>query len=179
MYTILLPVDGDEARAESQAAMVAELPQAAADVEVVLLHVFDDQARADDTRPTQVPSGKVATDRLQRAGIQVTPRSESGSPAATILRVADDVSANMIVLGGRKRSPLGSALFGSVSQQVTLDAKRPVVVTGDDIARARPSHRCQSCGEEYFTDRDSEITNCRRCGGNKVDRVDAEKVRAP
>lgn len=179
MYTVLLPVDADESRAQSQAAMVADLPQAAADVQVYLLHVFDDRQRAENTLPTQVPSGQAAMDRLQRADIPVELRSESGSPAATILRVADDVDADLIVLGGRKRSPLGSALFGSVSQQVTLDAKRPVVVTGDQIARAQPSHRCRSCGEEYFTDPDAEITNCRRCGGNKVHRVDGETVRAP
>ena len=178
MYTVLLPIDADKSRAESQAAMVAELPQAAADVAVVVLHVFDDQTRAASTRPAQVPAGKAAIERLERAGVQIEQRSESGSPAAAILTVADDVDADLVVLGGRKRSPLGSALFGSVSQQVTLDATRPVVVTGDEIAQSQPSHRCQSCGEKYFTDADTEITECRRCGGTKVERLEDGRIRA-
>ena len=176
MYTVLLPIDADESRAEAQAAMVADLPQAAADVEVHLLHVFDDRRRAAETSPVQVPAGKAAVDGLQRAGVRVELRSEHGGPAAAILRVADDVDADLIVLGGRKRSPLGSALFGSVSQQVTLDAARPVVVTGDQVARAKPSHRCRSCGEEYFTDSETDIKKCRRCGGTKVE---DEQMRAP
>jgi len=35
--------------------------------------------------------------------------------------------------------------------------------------RRAPSHICQSCGEEYFTDRSVEIDSCRRCGGVRVD----------
>lgn len=34
-----------------------------------------------------------------------------------------------------------------------------------------PSHVCQSCGEEYYTDSEMEIDTCRECGGIKVDRV--------
>lgn len=178
MYTVLLPIDADKSRAQSQATMVTDLPQATGNVAVILLHVFDDQSRADTTLPTQVPAGKAAMERLKRAAIQTEQRSESGSPAATILRVADDVDADLIVLGGRKRSPLGSALFGSVSQQVTFDAKRPVVVTGDEAARTRPSHRCRSCGEEYFADPTTDIRECRRCGGTRVERADDGRVRA-
>ncbi|MFB6295946.1 MAG: hypothetical protein ABEH66_03775 [Halobacteriales archaeon] len=32
-----------------------------------------------------------------------------------------------------------------------------------------PSHRCESCGELYFTDPDVEITSCRGCGGTKIE----------
>lgn len=179
MYTVLLPVDADESRAESQAVMVSDLPQAAADVEVVLLHVFDDPTTAETTQPGQVAGGRVALSHLERAGIRVEQRSASGDAADEILRAAEDVDANLIVLGGRKRSPLGSVLFGSVSQQVTLEARRPVVVTGDEVTRDEPSHRCETCGEKYFTHEDAEITECRRCGDTKVERVDGETVRAP
>lgn len=32
-----------------------------------------------------------------------------------------------------------------------------------------PSHVCQSCGEEYYTDPDMDIQTCRGCGGVKVE----------
>ncbi len=50
-----------------------------------------------------------------------------GSPDEEILTVASTVDATYIVVGGRKRSPVGKALFGSTTQAVLLNADRPVV----------------------------------------------------
>lgn len=50
-----------------------------------------------------------------------------GSPDDEILTAADDFDAQYIVVGGRKRSPVGKALFGSTTQAVLLNADRPVV----------------------------------------------------
>jgi nucleotide-binding universal stress UspA family protein len=49
------------------------------------------------------------------------------SPAEEILTAADDVDAEMIVIGLRRRSPVGKLFLGSSSQQVILDASCPVV----------------------------------------------------
>jgi nucleotide-binding universal stress UspA family protein len=171
MYTVLLPVDTSEARATAQATAAANLPDAANSVEVQLLHVFDDDERAETTSPTQVSSGGAVADHLESEGVGVEAMSRTGDPATEILRAAQDVDADLILLGGRKRSPLGSVLFGSVSQEVTLDADRPVVVTGDREVQNEPSHVCQSCGEEYHTTESTDIATCRNCGGTKVERV--------
>lgn len=52
--------------------------------------------------------------------------------ADTILDYAQRVDARYIVLGGRKRSPVGKAVFGSVTQAVILNADRPVVTIQGD-----------------------------------------------
>lgn len=171
MYSVLLPVDTAESRTSAQATTVVDLPNAAERVEATLLHVFDDADRAEDTSPVQTRAGKLAHDQLQTAGVSVDVMARHGDPSTEILTAAEEVDADMILMGGRKRSPLGSVLFGSVSQEVTLDATRPVVVTGDRRQRESPSHRCQSCGEKYHTDRDLDIPTCRDCGGTKVEPV--------
>lgn len=50
-----------------------------------------------------------------------------GDPATEIVKVAETVDARFVVVGGRKRSPTGKAVFGSVSQSVILNSDRPVV----------------------------------------------------
>ncbi len=51
-------------------------------------------------------------------------------PADGIVELADEFDADQIVMGSRKRSPTGKAVFGSVSQQVLLEADDPVTVVG-------------------------------------------------
>ena len=50
-----------------------------------------------------------------------------GKPAKEIVAYADEVDADYVVVGGRSRSPVGKALFGSTAQGVLLDAGRPVL----------------------------------------------------
>jgi nucleotide-binding universal stress UspA family protein len=130
MYNVLMPIDSDESRAMGQAEAVLKLPAAADEVTVTLLHVFDDDDVADSTSPTQITAGRQVQDRLHDHGIVVETMSTSGDPPTAILEAAEAAGADMIVLGGRKRSPLGSLIFGSVSQAVMLDSTIPVTITG-------------------------------------------------
>lgn len=50
-----------------------------------------------------------------------------GDASDEIVRHAEDEAARYIVIGGRKRSPVGKAVFGSVTQDVLLSADRPVL----------------------------------------------------
>lgn len=38
----------------------------------------------------------------------------------------------------------------------------------EDEEEQPPSHICESCGEEYYTNPDTDIEKCRQCGGIKV-----------
>lgn len=55
-----------------------------------------------------------------------------GDPAESIVEYATEHDARYVVLGGRKRSPVGKALFGSVAQSVVLSLDRPTVIVQPD-----------------------------------------------
>lgn len=61
-----------------------------------------------------------------------TPLGWAGSRDQSILDAANDVDARYLVIGGRKRSPTGKALFGSITQTVLLEADLPVVTVMTD-----------------------------------------------
>ncbi|MFW5472825.1 universal stress protein [Knoellia sp. CPCC 206450] len=62
--------------------------------------------------------------QLSEKGIdhEVRQSTRGLAPAEEILSVAAEVSADLIVIGVRKRSPLGKVVTGSTAQQVLLDA---------------------------------------------------------
>jgi len=133
MYQVLVPVDGNEDRALTQADYVASLPEASAAVEAIVLFVF-----GDDTDPTEVPktATRVASVRrvkehLSEHGVEVHVIEDSVDTVDSIIDAAEEHDVVSIVMGGRKRSPAGKAIFGSVTQSVILNTDRPVVVTGN------------------------------------------------
>ena len=137
MYNVLMPADTSEERTSTQAEYITSLPCAAEEVSVYLLFVYDesdDDIPQNLTDPTRIKAIKEATNILEDAGVGVTVLEDSTDTVDTILQHADENDVDEIVLGGRKRSPTGKALFGSVTQSVILNTSRPVTVTGDTSA---------------------------------------------
>lgn len=62
----------------------------------------------------------------------VEPMGLVGEPVEKILGEADRLDASYIVIGGRKRTAVGKAIFGSITQSLLLSADRPVVTVMDD-----------------------------------------------
>lgn len=58
----------------------------------------------------------------------ITGRVEEGAPWRTILEVADEIDADVIVMGTRKHSSLGQLLLGSTAAKTLGHSKRPVLV---------------------------------------------------
>jgi nucleotide-binding universal stress UspA family protein len=68
-------------------------------------------------------------ERAEADGVALDLRqnAHSGDAADEVLRVAQEVDASVIVIGLRKRSPVGKLLMGSSAQRILLDADRPVL----------------------------------------------------
>ena len=58
----------------------------------------------------------------------VTTATADGSPSGEIIDYLDDHDIDQVVVGGRRRSPAGKAIFGSTAQKVTLSAPCPVTI---------------------------------------------------
>ena len=69
----------------------------------------------------------IAAEAIESADVNAKPVGLIGDPADEIVDYAEANGARYIVLAGRKRSPVGKALFGSVTQSVLLNASSPVV----------------------------------------------------
>ncbi len=55
-----------------------------------------------------------------------------GDPSTVVRQYASEHDAEYVVVSGRKRRPLGQALFGSVTQSLLLNADCPVVAVPHD-----------------------------------------------
>ncbi|WP_299195812.1 universal stress protein [uncultured Amphritea sp.] len=58
----------------------------------------------------------------------ISSRVEEGAPWKTILRVADEIDADVIVMGTRTHSAMGQFLLGSTANKVMHNSKRPVLI---------------------------------------------------
>jgi nucleotide-binding universal stress UspA family protein len=73
--------------------------------------------------------------RLTEAGVEHEVRQlvRGFEPAEDLIGIADDVSAELIVIGLRRRSPVGKLILGSNAQRILLDAKCPVLAVKADV----------------------------------------------
>lgn len=125
MYKVLVCLDGNDERAREQAASVAAMPFEPAELEVSLLHVFTENPEG--VSAPRVSSVRAAVDVFEMHDIEPEIIGTSGTPADEIRRVATENDVDLLSLGGRKRSPTGKAIFGSVTQAVILESDRPVI----------------------------------------------------
>ncbi|WP_293027871.1 universal stress protein [Natronococcus sp.] len=154
LSTILLPVGtGDSDRVDALVSHAIDVAEPA-DATVVVAHVVGSDEYGDDVQSypdavaqigfdvqsRDLPAEKVAretqpvgeiVDRLEEAGIDVEIRASVGNRQSEILRIAEESDADNIVVGGRKRSPAGKAVFGSTAQKIMLNAPCPVTYVRD------------------------------------------------
>jgi nucleotide-binding universal stress UspA family protein len=87
----------------------------------------------DDAVETEEDLEAIRT-QLQDAGVEHEIRQlvRGMDPADDLVNVANDVGADFIVIGLRRRSPVGKLILGSNAQRVLLDAPCPVLAVKAD-----------------------------------------------
>ena len=95
-----------------------------------------DEQVEEEAAKTAANGARIAED----AGLKASADSARGAPAwSTIVSTADDIDAELIVVGARGLSPFKSALLGSVSNGVVHHTTRPVLVVHDRKAQEEKS----------------------------------------
>jgi nucleotide-binding universal stress UspA family protein len=85
---------------------------------------------ADAPEPISAERGVDAlSERLSGDGVDhdIVQLDVEDDPADSILSVVSDPATDMIVIGLRRRSPVGKLITGSVGQQILLEAACPVL----------------------------------------------------
>ncbi|WP_144925406.1 universal stress protein [Halorubrum salsamenti] len=145
--TLLLAVGpGDSDRTDQLARTVVDIAGPGGTT-VVLLHVFTQEEYDSATNNLGIDdASEVTADDVARRhgtvrsisktfeedGIDYEIRGAIGTHADEIVRLATDTDSDLVVVGGRGRSPAGKAVFGSTAQEVILAAPCPVTLVRND-----------------------------------------------
>lgn len=89
----------------------------------------EDSGRALEMDAVKEVAREIAEEPVKNRGISYESVGLMGDPADRLIEYAENQDARYVILGPRKRSPTGKALFGSVAQSVLLNAECPVVTT--------------------------------------------------
>jgi len=73
------------------------------------------------------PERQAVEDDLTAAGVEYSVVDGTGDLADDLVRTAHDARAELIVVGLRRRSPVGKLILGSGAQRILLEAPCPVL----------------------------------------------------
>jgi nucleotide-binding universal stress UspA family protein len=150
VHTILHPTDFSE-RSQHAFGLACALARDYG-ARLIVLHVADmptlGSGGADGVPPMLLPgpeelraSARVQLDQLQvpHANVRAERRLEQGDAVSEILRVAQETSADLIVLGTHGRTGLARLLMGSVAEQVVRKAACPVLTVKAPFPETAPA----------------------------------------
>lgn len=103
---------------------------------VTVLHVVPPQAGAEAMTEKWEQGGKTLAQAVQSLKLDpnhVSAILREGDPKDVVLKVADEINADLIIMGSRGLKRLVSILENSVSQYVFQLSSRPMLLVKDDI----------------------------------------------
>lgn len=134
MFKNLLIADSGKGHVEEMVRMLRDLPvfQTA---RVNLLHVVPEQSK-DTSDQHWTTAGSLLAKAVDKLGLNpsdVNSIIRQGDAKQTVLKVADELDADLIVMGSRGLGRLQSILANSASQYVFQLSTRPMLLVRDDL----------------------------------------------
>jgi nucleotide-binding universal stress UspA family protein len=134
VFRNLLIADSGKGHVEEMVRMLRDIP-AVKQARINLLHVVPEQAGENFMEHSQKAAGIVA-EAVQRLGLSpsdVNTIIRQGDTKQTVLKVADELNVDLIVMGSRGLGRLQSILSNSASQYVFQLSTRPMLLVRDDL----------------------------------------------
>jgi nucleotide-binding universal stress UspA family protein len=131
---ILLAVSG-LGHAEEMLKTLMDIPSIQR-AKVTVLHVVPDQTSATALTEKWEEGGKILANAIQQLNLdpsKVSSILRQGDPKYVVCQVADEIEADLIIMGSRGLKRLQSILANSVSQYVFQLSSRPMLLVKDDI----------------------------------------------
>jgi nucleotide-binding universal stress UspA family protein len=131
---ILLAVSG-LGHAEEMLKALKEVPSIQT-AKVTVLHVVNAKSTASAMTEKWEEGGKILANAIQSLNLdpsQVSSILRQGDPKDVVCKVADEIDADLIIMGSRGLKRLQSILSNSVSQYVFQLSSRPMLLVKDDI----------------------------------------------
>lgn len=135
MLERILLADSGTGHTKEMMQYLLELP-ALQRASLTLLHVIKPQAGSDGMTAQWEAGGKILAQTIQTLQLEperVTTVLRQGEPKDTVCQVAEEIQADLIVMGSRGLKRLEAILENSVSQYVFQLASRPMLLVKDDI----------------------------------------------
>jgi len=134
VFKNLLIADSGKGHVEEMVRMLRDLP-AFQTARVNLLHVVSEQSK-DDSDQHWTKAGSLLAKAVDNLGLNpgdVNSIIRQGDAKQTVLKVADELDADLIVMGSRGLGRLQSILANSASQYVFQLSTRPMLLVRDDL----------------------------------------------
>ena len=134
MFRTLLIADSGTGHVEEMVRMLRTIPPCR-QAKVHLLHVISEQGK-EDVEVHRQRAHDLMQAAVERMGLQpgeVESLVREGDTKQTVLRVAEELNADLIVMGSRGLNRLQSILSNSASQYVFQLSTRPMLLVRDDI----------------------------------------------
>lgn len=135
MIEKILLADSGTGHSEEMLKALMEIP-AIQGASVTVLHVVPPQATAESMTAKWEEGGKVLAGAMQSLGLDPGKSSailREGDPKDVVLRVAEEIDADLLIMGSRGLKRIQSILENSVSQYVFQLASRPMLLVKDDL----------------------------------------------
>lgn len=134
MFRNLLVADSGKGNVEEMVRMLREIPPCR-EARVNLLHVMQEQGST-DLEAHRERAQSLVVEAMERMGLeerQVNTLIREGDTKQTVLKVAEELNADLIVMGSRGLGRLQSILANSASQYVFQLSTRPMLLVRDDL----------------------------------------------